>query len=111
MLKNLPNNLYPGLIVPIYIQQDNGQYRYEFDAELIKHVPSWREREPFNWEERKPEKDNINAVKECWKVRVVSDSPFENGVELIRWIPRFHSNGLIRIVDNKPPEPPENDDW
>lgn len=114
--KKLPNRLYPGLEIPIYIQQENGEYRYEFDAVLLEPAKAWRELEPFTWEEKKPETENINAVKESWKVMVKSDSPFENGKKFVRWIPRFHSEGILKITEPSLEDEDdfyeeENDSW
>lgn len=99
MWTKLPNKLYSGLELPIYIQQEDGKYRFEFNAVLIEPAKAWRELEPFTWEEKKPESENINAIKESWKVMVKSDSPFENGKKFVRWIPRFHSKGPIKISE------------
>lgn len=116
MWKNLPNKLYPGLELPIYTPDNDGNYRFEFNAVLVEPAKTWRGLEPVTWEEKKPESESINAVKESWKVMVKSDSPFENGKKFVRWIPRFHSKGPIRIIESTPPEldenyEEENDNW
>lgn len=100
--QNLPNELKPGLIVPTFIEQKNGEHKLEYEqVKLILNAKQWRELEPFIWKEGKPEKENINAIKEYWLVEVVNNTPFTNGRRFYRWVPRFHSKGLIKINDNK----------
>ena len=100
-LRELPNKLYPGLVLPIYLEKEDGEH-YEFEGELIEPCKSnWRDQEPYLWKEALSEAKDINAVKEIWKVRVKTTSPFENGKEFIRHIPRFHSKGFITYNDEE----------
>ena len=99
--RELPNRLYVGLCLSVYMDAEDGE-RYEFEGELIEPSKSnWRTQEPYLWEEGRTETSDINAVKEIWKVRVKSDSPFENGRVFIRHIPRFHSRGYLIRKDEE----------
>ena len=96
MPKNLPINLTEGLVVEVYLEE-----KYQFDAELVKRVNTWRDLEPYPYYEPNYG-TTINAVKEQWLVRVISEDPFSCGREYVRWIPKFHSKGLLRINDPIP---------
>lgn len=103
LLKNneerpLPEALYPGLKLPIFLQQDDGTHRYECKAILVEKLDSLVLPEPYPYIEYSETKV-INAVKEKWKVKMTSGLPFNNGRELIRWIPRYHSEGVIKIKE------------
>jgi hypothetical protein len=109
-LKLLPTSLVPGNILLIY--KDMFNEVVEFRAELLRPAPTWRDQEPYTFQEVKPDSKSVNAIRELWVVSVVSPSPFENGREFTRWIPKFHSEGLITIKDSFEETPLEDDeDW
>jgi len=97
--------LEPGDIVSIRILTDGGEFKYECKARLLEKLYNWRDNEPVPVKELSPNL-SVNAIKSKWKVEVVSDSVFDNGRQLVRWVYEFHSIGAIKIKD---PEEKEED--
>ncbi len=92
--KSLPKNLHEGLVVDVEL---NG--KFEFKAKLLRKTNSWRELEPYTWKEASNQMFNQNAIKESWVVEVIDKDVFTNGKQLVRWVPRYHSAGLIQLPD------------
>lgn len=107
--KLLPESLTEGDIVPIILEKDDGTYVLECEAFLIEPMESRFHPEPFPFIEYS-ETRVVNATKEKWKVMICSDSPFDNGIKLIRWVYRFHSTGTVSVKEIVEPIIEDEDD-
>lgn len=97
--EHLPQSLSQGAVVPIIMENNDGTYICECKAVLLERLSSWFIPEPFPFIEYS-ETDVVNAIKEKWKVMVKSDSVFDNGRKMVRWVYRFHSTGIISIRED-----------
>lgn len=90
--------LKPGMVVDVFLQQDNGQHRYEGKATLVEELSTWYTPEPFPIIDHCPIcKQTTNNIKEKWLVEV--EDPFKRLVRYIRYIHKFHSYGTPHVRD------------
>lgn len=87
-------DIYPGM--PVVIYDSDG--KFEFEAKVIKKTNSWRKKEPVPHIIHS-ETFSLNTISESWVVKIISDDPFQDGKEVVRWIPKLVSCGLIRIKE------------
>lgn len=104
----LYGNPKPGDVVEIFMEG-----RHECTAKILRKTNSWRELEPIPFLKLN-EDDYFNTVRRSYVCQIISDSPFENGREIVRWVNTYSSRGVIKInpqdTGERPPEFFETDD-
>lgn len=93
--------LEPGMIVDVYVQQDNGIHKYEGKATLIRRPRTFFAPVPFPIIEHCPLcRLTTNNIKEMWVVEPERKSSFDKeGLTHIRHIHKFHSYGTPHVRD------------
>jgi hypothetical protein len=102
--------LKPGMVVNVFIQQDDGKHKFEGKAKLIEELRTWYTPEPFPIIDHCPIcKQTTNNIKEKWLVQLVTEDPFVQSATFVRHIHKFHSYGTPHVRDEVDVE--ERDDW
>lgn len=92
--------LKPGMVVNVFLEQEDGTYKFESKATLIEKKQTWFTQEPF------PIVDSCelcgvttNNIKEKWLVELIPTDKFSRPLKTDRNIHRFHSYGTPHIRD------------
>lgn len=105
------DKLESGMIVDVYVQQDNGVHKFEGKAKLIRKLRTFFAAVPFPIVEHCPIcKQTTNNIKEMWVVDPeIRDSLQRSDKTRIRHIHTFHSYGTPHVRDEMDFE--EKDDY
>ena len=88
----------PGNVVPIFILNDNGEFIYECTARLLEKLDSIRYLEPIPIIDLSPDM-SVNVLREKWSVEIISNSPFDHGRKLRRFVNAYHSTGVVKTKE------------
>lgn len=107
-MRKKPLSLLSGDIVDVYLVNSNGESKFESKGLLIERARSWLKSEPYadflcpksviRRHQKLGKEDGVfvMAIKEKWLVKLL-DLP--NQPTLPRWIPKYHSTGIVHVPD------------
>lgn len=88
------------MVVNVFLEQDDGSYRFEGKAVLIERRSTWYTPEPF------PIVDSCNLcgtttnnIKQKWLVDFITNDKFKKTYIVERNIHKFHSYGTPHVRD------------